>query len=135
MADLPNEIIHQILREYQGETFTCVLPLVCIHRSWQAVAESYLWLYLRIRPRQIGCFRAAFNENPRPRRALRSLDIRFEYYFALVVTLNVFVEVQGCLMCRRRISRLIPQPYKHKVTPRIDLRHQTDLVVRSWISD
>ncbi|KAJ8109169.1 hypothetical protein OPT61_g7659 [Boeremia exigua] len=80
--ELPNEIIHQILREYQGETFTCVLPLVCINRRWQAVAESYLWQYLRIRPRQIGCFRAAFIENPRRRRALRSLDIRFEYYFA-----------------------------------------------------
>lgn len=82
MADLPNEIIHQILREYQGETFTCVLPLACINRSWQAVAESYLWQYLRIRPRQIGCFRAAFSKNPRRRRALKSLDIRFEYYFA-----------------------------------------------------
>lgn len=83
MVNLPIEIIDHILREYKGDRLPCILlPLVSINRSWQAVVESHLWTYLRIRPQEIGCFRAAFNKNPRRRRALKYLDIRFEFYFA-----------------------------------------------------
>jgi hypothetical protein len=83
MVDLPNEIIHQIIQEIRSSGhLTGLRSLACVNRSWQMVAESYIWQYLRIKPREIDCFRSVFSANTRRRRALKHLDIRFEYYFA-----------------------------------------------------
>ena len=84
MVNLPNEIIHQIIHEYNpdgGWGHTGLVPVAAINRNWQTVAEDYIWRHLRIRPREIGCFRSAFSGNSRRRRALKTLDIRFEGYF------------------------------------------------------
>jgi hypothetical protein len=83
MVDLPNEIIHQIIQEFQsGWSFTSLKSLACVNRSWQIVAESYIWQYLRIRPREIGCIRSVFSKHIGRRRALIHLHICLEYYFA-----------------------------------------------------
>ena len=84
MVDLPNEIIHQIIQEFQSRwNYPRLKTLACVNRSWQIVAESYIWRNLRKRlPREIGCIRSAFNNNIGRRRALHYLDIRFEYCFA-----------------------------------------------------
>ena len=83
MVDLPNEIIHQIIQELQSlGVFRRFKSLACVNRSWQIVAESYMWRNLRIKPREIGCLRSVFKNNIGRRRALDHLDIRFEYYFA-----------------------------------------------------
>jgi hypothetical protein len=83
MVDLPNEIIHQIIQEIQSSRhLTGLRSLACVNRSWQIVAESYIWHYLRIRPREIGCIRSVFRKHIGRRRALKHLNIRLEYYFA-----------------------------------------------------
>lgn len=83
MVNLPNEIIHQIIHEYrEAGGYTGLRHLSAINRNWQIVVEDYIWRHLRLRPREIGCFRSAFRGNSRRRRALRILDIRFEGYFA-----------------------------------------------------
>jgi hypothetical protein len=85
MVTLPNEIIHQIIHEFNPYVgyggHTGLVPLAAINRNWQTVAEDYIWRHLRIRPREIGCFRAAFSRNSSRKQALKTLDIRFEGYF------------------------------------------------------
>lgn len=83
MVYLPSEIIHAIIHEYRQARGNCsLIPLACINRNWQTVAEHYRWSYLRIYPQNLGRFRSIFHGNPGRKRSLKTLDIRFEDYFA-----------------------------------------------------
>jgi hypothetical protein len=83
MVGLPNEIIHTIIHEYkQAGGFTSLVPLAAINRGWQTAVEEYTWRYLRVVPRDCGRLHSALRGNFRRRRAIKTLDIRFENCFA-----------------------------------------------------
>jgi hypothetical protein len=83
MVSLPNEIIHAIIHEYEQPVgYTSLGSVAAINRNWQTVVEDYTWRYLRIVPRDYGRFHSALRGNFRRRRAIKTLDIRFENYFA-----------------------------------------------------
>jgi hypothetical protein len=76
-------MIHAIIHEYeQPVSHTSLVSLAAINRNWQTVVEDYTWRYLRIVPRDCGRFHSVLRGNSRRRRAIRTLDIRFENYFA-----------------------------------------------------
>jgi hypothetical protein len=81
MVSLPNEIIYAINHEYrQPVGYTSFVSLAAINRNWQTVVD-YTWRYLRIIPQDCGRFHSTLRGKSRRRRAIKTLDIRFESYF------------------------------------------------------
>jgi hypothetical protein len=94
MVFLPSEILDAILDEcdklqpswtgYEGRSrYT---PLVTINRNWQAAVEERTWKHVRLDPargpRNLEAFRSALRAEPRRRRALKTVEIFFDDYFA-----------------------------------------------------
>jgi hypothetical protein len=93
MVNLPHEIIHAIIAEYQaGPSPWALAPLAAINRNWQLVVESYIWKIFSVGPTgpsaDLELFQSVFRAGSERRKLLNHLEITFDGYFASPIAVD-----------------------------------------------